>query len=282
MDNTISPTLKLLNSSTVIAISGVFRLCIAFLLAGIEPDMLAYIGFGLIIYATYTLDRSLDSEEDAINKTELTGANTHIAVIVCIIAFLLSFIIFAKENLYYAPFIPFIIGYLYSKGINVGKFNLKLKGSRGGKNIVVGLTWGGTIAIIVSNWTNNIFTEISIFLFYSTKLFINSTIYDFKDINGDIKAGIKTLPVYFGIDKVKRGMIVLCILLHILMIISFSMDFIKPGIVIIAYSFFIGIFSIYFVSSVFDKQGSGITKYLREILVDGESTMVLILRAVIL
>lgn len=95
-----SPTLRLLNSSTVVAISGALRLHIAFLFAGIEPKILVYLALGLIIYATYTLDRSLDCKEDAINKKELTESKKHIAVIACIIAFLAGALILVGENIY--------------------------------------------------------------------------------------------------------------------------------------------------------------------------------------
>ncbi|MCK5661031.1 MAG: UbiA family prenyltransferase [Methanosarcinales archaeon] len=281
MDNTISPTLRLLNSSTSISVSGIFRLYIAFLLAGIEPYIIICLGFGLITYATYTLDRALDCEEDLINRKELAGANNHIAIIACIIAFLVSIIIFAKENLYYAPFIPFVIGYLYSKGIKIGKFKLKLKGGKGVKNVVVGLTWGGTIVLIVGNWVNSIPAEFFIFLFFSTKSFIKSIICDFKDIEGDTMAGVETLPVCFGIDKVKKILLIICILLHSFMILSLFMEYLNTEATILVYSFFIEIACIHFHSSSFDTQKSRINKYLREILNDGESTMVLTLRAII-
>ena len=282
MNNTISPTLRLLNSSISISVSGTLRLYIAFLLAGIEPYTMICLGFGLIIYATYTLDRSLDCEEDLINRKELAGANNHIAIIACIIAFLVSIIIFTKENLYYAPFIPFIIGYLYSKGIKIGKFELKLKGSKGGKNIVVGLTWGVTIVIIVSNWANSISTEFFIFLFFSTKVFMNSIICDFRDMEGDMMAGVQTLPVCFGMDKIKKILLILCILLHSFMILSLFMGYIAPEAVILAYSFFMEITCIHFCSSAFDMQKSGIRKYLTDILIDSESTIAVTLRAIML
>ena len=54
--------------------------------------------------------------------------------------------ILAKEGMLALAFVPLITGYLYSKGIKIGKFALKLKGGLGMKNIVVGLTWGIFIA----------------------------------------------------------------------------------------------------------------------------------------
>ena len=208
-----SPTLRLLNSSTLIALSGALRLHIAFLLAGIDPKIPVYLAGGLIIYSTYTLDRSLGSEEDAINRSELKGSKNNIAIVICIITFLAGVFILAREKIYFASFFPFIVGYLYSKGLEIGRFKLKLKGSAGGKNIVVALTWGGTIALIVSEWSENILTILLIFIFYGTKLFINSILYDFKDIKGDMAAGIKTLPVCFGENRIRKILFILCFLI---------------------------------------------------------------------
>ncbi|HLB69592.1 MAG: hypothetical protein OIN88_11445 [Candidatus Methanoperedens sp.] len=64
------PTLRLLSSSAAVAISGALRLHIAFLFSGIEPKIMVYLAGGLIIYATYTLDRTFSSNEDEINRKE--------------------------------------------------------------------------------------------------------------------------------------------------------------------------------------------------------------------
>lgn len=267
-----SPTLKLLNSSTVVALSGGLRVHIAFLLAGIGTNIMIYFGIGLIVYATYTLDRSLDSKEDAINKCGFIEARRRTAIIACIMAFLAGALILARENIYFASFFPFIVGYVYSKGIRIGKFKIKLKGGMGGKNIVIGLTWGGTIASAVSKWTENIITEISIFLFFAVKLFINSTLNDFKDIKGDVAAGIKTLPVCLGKERVRKMLTILCLLLHIGMMTALLMGYIKPELVILGYSFIVGIACTYFYISAFETKELRTRKYL-----DSESAIVVLM-----
>lgn len=276
-----NPTIRLLNSSTLVAVSGALRLHIAFLLAGIEPKLMVYLAGGLVIYATYTLDRALDCEEDTINRSELAGSKKLTAIIACVVAFLAGTLILSQEDIYFASLFPFIVGYLYSKGIKIGKIKLKLKGSMGGKNIVIALTWGGTIAIIVSKWAESILTIILIFLFYATKLFMNSILYDFKDIEGDMAAGIKTLPAYFGREGLRKILMALSLLLHSVMITVLSIGFIRPEIVILSYSFIISSTCSSFYISAFEVQESGIRKYWREILIDGESTIALVLRSII-
>ncbi|MBU4139264.1 MAG: prenyltransferase, partial [Euryarchaeota archaeon] len=74
------PTLKLLTGSILVGLSGVFKLHIAFLLLGIAPDLKIYLACFLIIYATYTLDRAMDNEEDKINRKELDSSRKDIAL----------------------------------------------------------------------------------------------------------------------------------------------------------------------------------------------------------
>lgn len=275
------PTLRLLNSSTLVAFSGALRLHIAFLFASIEQNIPIYLAMGLIIYSTYTLDRALDSEEDAINRSELAGANRRIAIIASVIALIAGALIFAGEKIYFASFFPLIVGYLYSKGIKAGKFLIKLKGGMGVKNIVIGMTWGGTIASIVAEWIEEPFIVFSIFFFFFLKLFINSVLYDFKDIKGDTAAGIRTLPVYFGKGKVRKILLVLCLVLHCFMAIAFWTGSIRYEPVILLYSFIAGFIIIYFDLSTFKTNVSGIRKYSREIIIDAESTIALVLRSII-
>ncbi|WP_369332921.1 UbiA family prenyltransferase [Candidatus Methanoperedens sp. BLZ2] len=90
------------------------------------------------------------------------------------------------------------------------------------------------------------------------KLFINSVLYDFKDIKGDTAAGIRTLPVYFGKGNVRKILLVLCLVLHFFMILVFWMGYIRYEPVILS-----------------------IRKYSREIIIDAESTIALVFRSII-
>lgn len=270
-----NPTVKLLNSSTVVGISAAFRLYIAFLIAGMYPNTVALIAFGLVIYATYNFDRCLDSKEDAINRKELGGANKIFGMYVCFAAFIAGYIMFASLGIYLAPLILFTTGYFYSKGIKIGERKIKLKGGMGIKNLVVGSTWGLTIMLIVGNWVSGIFTLLSVFVFYTVKLFINSSLYDIKDIEGDIAAGIKTLPSALGLRKYGMVMSVLCFVLHLSMLMFMIQGFIKPYYIVGIYSFFVIQVSLNCLS-LFEFT-HGIRKYIREALIDGESSVVVLL-----
>jgi 4-hydroxybenzoate polyprenyltransferase len=273
--------LHLLNSSTVVAISGGFRLHIAFLLAGLTIRIPVYCAGALIIYATYTLDRTLDSKEDAINKSELCGADKRIGLVACIASFFLGAYILALSGIYLAPVFPFIIGYFYTHGIRIGSSRLKLKGSLGVKNIIIGITWGGTIALIVSKWCDNILTIGVIFLFYGLKTFVTSCVNDFKDVKGDMAAGIRTLPACLGEAVTKKVLIIIFLGLNCVMFYSMLLDIIRNEWIVLLFSLVITISFLLIYSPAFENNPSFIYRKIREIAISWESAIALALRAYI-
>jgi 4-hydroxybenzoate polyprenyltransferase len=277
----LSPTLELLNSSTIVAISGGFRLHIAFLLAGIAANVPVYCAFSLLVYATYTLDRSLDCNEDAINRTELCGADRRFGLIACISAFLIGMSACFCEGIYLAPFFPFIVGYFYSHGVRIGSFHLKLKNGTGIKNLVTGLTWGGAIALIVSRWCGLLVTVYIIFLFFGLKTFVTSCINDFKDVEGDTAAGIRTLPACLGEGTTKKLLIGILLVLHGIMIYSLYEDLIRNEWSVLLIGLIIMVSFILVYSPAFEKSTSLFFRKLREIAISWESPISLASRFVI-
>ncbi|MFZ0006156.1 MAG: UbiA family prenyltransferase [Methanoregula sp.] len=276
-----SPTLRLLNTSTIVACAGCFRLYVAILIAAIMPTPLIIIAYGLIVYSTYTLDRALGCEEDTVNRSELSGANKYIGIGVSMFAFLAGAFILATNQIYLASILPFIIGYVYSKGLSFGGYTLKLKGSMGSKNIVIGLTWGGSIALIISRFTPNILTVAAVFLFFGIKMFINSTLFDFKDVKGDLASGIRTLPVCLGETRTKCLLLGLCISLYAVLILSMLDGFLHPEWTLLAVSFLFTASFICFYSVGFEERTSGFTKKFRQWMVIGEWPLALFMQGAV-
>jgi len=208
-------------------------------------DLMTCLASGLIIYSVYTLDRTLDSEEDVINRSELTGSKKEIGAMVTVIAFLGGAYLFAKRGLSGLAFLPFVTGYLYSKGIKIGKFSLKLKGGLGIKNTITGFTWGLSIAGVAGHECNSLLPVVLVFLFFGMKLFLNSTIYDFKDMKGDYLAGIKTLPACLGANKTRSILLILHIITHLCLGIGLIDGILGFEPIIILYSFLCGLICIH-------------------------------------
>lgn len=273
-----TPTVRLLKASVLVALSGIFRLYIAFLFIRAKPNLLAYIAGGLVIYTVYTLDRALECKEDAVNRCELTGSKKEVGILVSVSTFCIGASILFIENLFVVPFLPLIIGCLYSKGVKIMGFNMKLKGGFGVKNLVVALTWGVFIAGITTSTDAGIASLFFVFLFFSIKVFINSVIYDFKDVKGDSLAGIRTLPVQIGEKNTIGFLSVLHLILHTGMFLAVLIGIIAFEPLILLYSFISGITCIFHFTLEKDTKQKE-RKLIREFLIDGESATVILLRA---
>jgi 4-hydroxybenzoate polyprenyltransferase len=273
------PTMQLLNSSTIVAFSGAVRLHIAFLLAGIATRIPIYIAFGLIVYATYTLDRSIGCAEDTINNPGRCNADHNIGLAAAAAAFCAGLCLLVQEGIFLAPLLPLIIGFLYTRGIRVGSRTFTLKGSCGGKNSVIGITWGGTIALITSHWCTSMATLAVVFIFYFSKMFVNSAVFDFKDISGDKAAGIRTLPVWIGETSTRAVLIGIILVLHIFMISALIAGFIRSEWVILLYGLCIPSSFLLFYSSSFEAHAGIIRRRLREIVIVGEPALSLAARS---
>jgi len=272
-------TLELLKSSVLVAFSGALRIHLAFLLLHVRSNLFTCIAGGLVIYTVYTLDRALGSEEDSVNRKELNGSKKEIGLAVSLIAFLIGGFILAKEGMLVLAFIPFITGYLYSKGLKIGKFSLKLKGGLGVKNFIVGLTWGIFIAGLAGCKCGNLIPVILVFTFFGVKLFVNSAIYDFKDIKGDTLAGIKTLPVSLGARNTRNLLAGMHLFSHMILCIASIYGIIAFEPLVILYSFICGLICIQGHTKS-DDEDLPSRNLKRTFLVDGESTSILGLRMI--
>ncbi len=275
----IAATFNLLKSSILVSISGALRIYIAFLLIQAQCAVLHCIAGGLIIYSVYTLDRAMDCEEDAVNRTELRGASKRSTLFICLLCFVAGASILAAGGLLTIAFLPLVTGYLYTKGLNIGNFRIKLKGGMGIKNTVVGLTWGAFIAGIAGHGAQNSIAILIVFLFFGTKLFVNSTIYDFKDVKGDSLAGINTLPVSLGESRTTKLLFCMHLASHSLLLLFLLQGIIGFEPIILLYSLFAGILSILKFTHSLDIESSG-RRARRLFMVDGESSSIVGLRMV--
>lgn len=270
------PTLKLLNSSSVVGFSGGLRLYLAFLLAGIAPNLLLVAASSLIIYATYTLDRSRDNKEDMINKRDLASANKKIGLVASGIAITIGLIVFFSKNLFYPPLFPFIVGIIYSHKIPFGNKKIRLKGGLGIKNLVIGITWGGTIGLVIAS-AGPVAASMVIGLYFGMKLFINSTIFDLKDVKGDLAAGIRTLPASLGERKLRYLLFIICIIQHLVLALAMVGGILVPTTVFFSYSAIASGFAIICYSPSFESGTSWLRRNFRILAINGEPVMLVVL-----
>ncbi|CAD6492273.1 MAG: UbiA prenyltransferase family protein [Candidatus Argoarchaeum ethanivorans] len=264
-------------SSIFIAITGSLLPYFSFLLYGVRVDFKLLLASGLLTFTVYNLDKLTGIEEDLVNVPERAGfieknkkSVTFATIAAYIVALFLSFL--QNPFAIFIILFPFCIGIVYSIKIS----NFRLKDITGIKNIVVALCWAVIGAFIPLAISFRDFSVISlIFYFFFTKLFINTVLFDVRDIKGDKMNGVKTIPVVFGRKRTK----------NILLTLNSTLI---PWLV---YSYLSGCFHIYFIVLVFSI-GHGywyILYFCREentgksldLLVDGEWIPVVILAAIL-
>ena len=270
----LSATINLLTASIVVAISGGLRVYVAFLLSGKNVNISIPLVMILIVYSTYTLDRTINCAEDEINRTEESNANKFFPYFLLCICLLCAILILIQNRIF--PLIalfPIIMGFMYTKGFKIGDFSIKLKKGRGIKNFFVAFTWALTIIFLIYPADN--LSLFLIFILFFIKSFINTVIFDFKDIKGDSRAGLKTIPVYFGELKAKLLLHLIQSSFHIVLIVLAIFGLIKFELFILFYSWIGGI--IYILLYANSKK-----TIFRGIVVHGEWAHMLIFRSLVI
>ncbi len=162
----------------------------------------------LMLQALYALNRLTDKEEDKITNpgraSFIVGKEKHILAFVGV-SFLVSLSLAVMQNLLVFLFLIIIllIGFFYS----FKSFLLKrlfgfyrFKDVLFGKNVVIGLTWSFLAVFVPMFYYSRTLTlgvaVLGIFIFL--RGVINTALFDLRDVSGDKKVGVKTIPVVFG------------------------------------------------------------------------------------
>jgi len=138
----------------------------------------------------------------------------------------------------------------------------------------VAFTWATNIVIILQYWNIDIFSLFFVWLFFFLKSFINTVLYDFRDVKGDCSAGLLTLPIFLGNKNTRILLYLLHIFAHLQIAIAILLGKIKFDPAILLYSAVIGLIYTEFYSTTKERSGR-----IRDILVDGEWIIAVLLRA---
>ncbi|HEY9205887.1 MAG TPA: UbiA family prenyltransferase [Candidatus Methanoperedens sp.] len=265
-------TLKVLKSSIINGISGWFRLHTAFLLTGKASDLVLCFAFSFVVYSVYTLDRTLKSKEDEVNRPEEKNANENIVFFIISDLLFITFLILVLKKV--SPLVvlfPFVIGFLYTKGLKIGSISIKFKQGLGIKNFIVAFTWAFTIIAFIYNFTDNYLQRFWFFIFFFFKSFINTVLFDCKDVEGDSVAGMTTIPVYFGERRTRIILQFLNSSFHLIFVASVLSGLVKFDTIILLYSWVAGL--IYIPLHANRKK-----TIFRSVIVHGEWTYILAFR----
>lgn len=204
----------LLSSSLYMSINGFLKAYYSFLLYGILIKWDLLLATFLSVFAVYCMNRLTDKEEDAVNSPERANfveGNEKILVFILFLSYFTA-IILGLLNSFFAMFIilfPLCAGITYN--IRISPKIPRLKDIFAVKNIITALSWAvGTAFLPLTNSSGISLTLIiSLFYFFFIKSFVNTVLYDIRDIEGDRENGIRTIPVGIGKLKTKKLLLIL-------------------------------------------------------------------------
>lgn len=184
-----------------------------------------YIPLFIVFAATlfvYNLNRFTDRVEDARNNPERAAffsAYGRYWLLIGVVVYVVSIGIGIWLSLPMVEFLllPLVVGFVYS--VFRAKELLLIK------NLLVGVSWGiiplGVGAYYGALWR----VEIVFFAGYiASMIFIAAVIFDIKDITGDKKAGVRTIPILIGPARTRQLALVSTFLVAgiVLLLVAFS------------------------------------------------------------
>lgn len=201
----------LMYSSIYLSIAAAAMACISCTLQGIEIlPICAGIMF-FVTYSIYNMNRKTDENEDVINhaaRYSFTKKYEHPLLCSAICAYGFAVILAAGCGVttLLVTIIPLVCGIAYSIPLLPhGNRYRRFKEIPAVKNLVVSIAWALPPALLpgyVSGSNPGVMAGITGLLFF-TLVFINTTVFDMRDIRGDSLAGVRTIPVILGVKKTK-------------------------------------------------------------------------------
>lgn len=238
--------LPLVYSILVVSLSGACKLHFAYEFLGFAIPMSHFIVAALVTYAAYAFDRGVENKEDE-KRGEVFKK---IMIGTAVVSLIISFALFPNPLL----LLPFIIAYLYTRGVG----GYRLKGGKGVKNAIVAFTFSlGTIIFV---WVFSL-PALIVYFFFFCKSFVNTIIYDVRDLEKDREAGILTIPALLDAHNLKALLFGVTVVAHLLLIAGWYLGSIS-GIDVILFS---AVHTIFYVN----RYSTG-CEVLRNTLVDGE------------
>ncbi len=203
----------LISTSLFLAINGSFKVFFSGLLYNMFASTMVVITF-LTTFTTYGLNRLTDLKEDSINAPERGKSIKKIELIFKIsvaLSFLLSLVLGFFESILILPILLFALfmGILYS--VRLSRKIPRLKDITGVKNFTVAFSWAvnSTFFPLIYLTNQKIVLILLIFYIFFIKSYINSIIFDIRDVEGDRMSGVRTIPVSLGREKTKILLIIL-------------------------------------------------------------------------
>lgn len=256
-------------NSLFISLVCVFLTYCSFEFLNVQPNSILLIAVFLSTFSVYSLNRLTDLEEDSVNIPErgaYVKGKEKILLFLCILSYAVALLIGVIVNpvIILVFLFPLIIGVLYS--IEVSPKLPRLKNIPGMKNFIVTLSWvvGAVFVPLTCNY-QGFGPTVMIFIFIFIKIFVNAVSFDIRDIEGDKKSGVKTIPVLLGRSRTKLLLLGIQSMLIPWFLIAILEGFFLHYWLIFAFSIFYGFWYISYFS-----ENRKLEAFSRDLFVDGE------------
>ena len=244
------------------------------MLYDIGEDFNVLLSSFFITFTVYSFDKLSNIKEDLISlpeRAEFIYRYRKIISGAIIASYILAFFLSILTNPYalLTVHFPLFIGLVYS----IKLLNIRFKDITGIKNIVVALSWavvGTSFPLAIS--FQDVDKIIYVFYYIFIKFFINTTLFDIRDIKGDSMNGVITIPVFLGLKKSKNLLLILNSTFIPWLMFSHLQGFFQEYIFILIFSILYGYWYIWH----FCGEGREIGESL-DLLVDGEFIIIVFL-----
>ena len=260
----------LVSTSIFVSIALFFVLYFSFLCLDVTPHYPLFVASSLVTFSVYNLNKITDKKEDTINNPQRASLITHIenhtGIVLSLVSYVLALIIgiLTKQILSITILlIPLWIAILYSVPLSPGLPRLKDIFFAKSLSVAIGMSLSIFLLLYIFYPRPVILLIWVSFLFI--KLFINTVLFDVRDLNGDKQTGIKTIPVTWGIRKTKTFLLLLNSLLIIWIFIVIHLKLFLMALPIILFSIIFDYWSIQRFCKV-----STVKIHTYDIVVDGE------------
>lgn len=193
-------------SSIFIGIAGFFLVYLGFFFLGLNPCILTCSSAALMTFGVYNLDKLTDCDEDKVNTPErerFFSGRRNLAKLSSVGAYSLAIILMIFSKPLAVPIIlsPVMANAIYASRLHPGV--PRLKDIPIMKNITVAFIWatGGALLPALSLSHEQNIPIAMVFYFMAVKMFINTVLYDVRDLKGDGENGVKTMPIILGEQK---------------------------------------------------------------------------------
>jgi len=251
----------LLKSNGYMALGASSAAYIAIFLMGLTVEYIVLAAVFFVFFLSYNFNRLTDFDEDAINAPERRAfVNQYtkplIAISAVIYAYMLSILITLNFSAFLFILLQTALGSAYSI-FRIKKYFLA-------KNIYIAAVWGMIVLFVGIYYGNGITPQVTLIsAILASSFFINTIIFDIKDMAGDIKCSLKTIPVAIG----QKNTILLGYAVNIVSVLLFSVGMASgffPGKAVIIYLLFLYVFFYLY------KYGKINKRVYYGLLVDGE------------